>query len=89
MVGAKVEIKTDGVFAKIYINGEEIKNIRSYTLEHSADGFPLLKLELINSDSIFIGDTVDCKMERRNSFNAIVHRIIERIKKLWNKDYKN
>lgn len=78
----KVEIKTDGVFANVYIDGKEIKNVTSYKLEHGVDGLPILKLELINPEGTFMGNTVDCKINKK-------YTLLERIKRLWKKDYKN
>lgn len=75
----KVEIKTDGQFANVYIDGKEIKNVIRYNLEHSVDGLPVLKLELINPEGTFIGKTVDCKINKK-------YTLLERIRKLWKKD---
>lgn len=78
----KVEIKTNGMFANVYIDGKEIKNVTSYKLEHNVAGFPVLKLELINPEGTFMGNTVDCKINKK-------YTLLERIKRLWKKDYKN
>lgn len=75
----KVEIKTDGKFANIYIDGKEIKNVIGYKLEHSVDGLPVLKLELINPEGTFMGKTVDCKINKK-------YTLLERIRRLWKKD---
>ena len=75
----KVEIKTDGKFANIYIDGKEIKNVIGYKLEHSVDDLPVLKLELINLEGTFMGKTVDCKINKK-------YTLLERIRRLWKKD---
>lgn len=75
----KVEIKTDGQFANIYIDGKEIKNVIGYKLEHSVDGLPVLILELVNPEGTFIGNTVDCRINKK-------YTLWERIKRLWKKD---
>lgn len=75
----KIEIKTDGKFANIYIDGKEIKNVIGYKLEHGVDGLPVLKLELVNPEGTFIGKTVDCKINKK-------YTLLERIRRLWKKD---
>lgn len=76
---SNVEIKSDGAFANVYIDGKEIKGVTGYKLEHNVDGLPILKLELLNPYCTFIGNTVDCKINKKQT-------LLERIKRLWKKD---
>lgn len=42
-----IQIKSDGgAFTKIYIDGHEIKGVRSWHLSHGAGYIPILKLDL-------------------------------------------
>lgn len=46
----KVEIKTkkgsSGAFTEIYIDGQKLRGVRNYKLEHNAGEVPILTLEL-------------------------------------------
>lgn len=82
----KVEIKTDGQFANICIDGKEIKNVTGYKLEHSVDGLPVLKLELINPEGTFIGNTIDCRINKKYTLLEKDKKIMEeRLKELKEK----
>lgn len=42
-----VHIVADGAFAKIFINGRQLKGVRGYTLAHNRNGVSILDVELV------------------------------------------
>lgn len=51
----KIEIRANGYQSKIFIDGVEVKGIRSYSIEHEAGRKPILRVDLVATDV-----TVDC-----------------------------
>jgi len=50
MTKAKIEIRTDGAFSKVFIDGNEVRGVRSYSLAHKAGELPSLQLDLTALD---------------------------------------
>lgn len=48
---AHIEIKSDGIFGKVFVDGKEVKGVRKVSYEIAVDGnTPVLKLELLATD---------------------------------------
>jgi hypothetical protein len=41
-----IRIEADGVFARIFVNDEQLKGVRSYTLTHKRNEIPILHVDL-------------------------------------------
>lgn len=65
---AKIQINTKGIKAKIFIDGEELKGVRGYTIEHNAGGIPILKLNLSAKDLELDGDFIPALPEVYRAF---------------------
>lgn len=46
MNNPKIEIKTDGSISQIYVDGKKLDGVRSYKLEQTVNGIPILTLDL-------------------------------------------
>lgn len=46
MKNSRIEIKTDGAFSQIFIDGKKLNGVRNYKLEHAAGKAPTLTLDL-------------------------------------------
>ena len=46
MENSRIEIKTDGAFSQIFIDGRKLNGVRNYKLEHAAGKAPTLTLDL-------------------------------------------
>lgn len=46
MKNSRIEIKTDGAFSQIFIDGKKLNGVRNYKLEHAAGEAPTLTLDL-------------------------------------------
>ena len=46
MENSRIEIKTDGAFSQIFIDGKKLNGVRNYKLEHAAGEAPTLTLDL-------------------------------------------
>lgn len=46
MENSRIEIKTDGAFSQILIDGKKLNGVRNYKLEHAAGEAPTLTLDL-------------------------------------------
>ena len=46
MENSRIEIKTDGAFSQIFIDGKKLNGVRNYKLEHAAGKAPTLTLDL-------------------------------------------
>lgn len=43
----KIEIRTDGAFSEIYVDGHQLKGVRRFKLEHGVGNqFPILTVDL-------------------------------------------
>lgn len=56
-----IEIKTDGAFSKVYVDGHEIKGIREFTVHQYAGQAPMLSL-VMNTMNL----TIDGKIALRS-----------------------
>ena len=75
-----IEIRANGCHATITINGHELKGVRAYELTHTADGLPVLKLDLnaldITFDANYIrylsinGQELDIRYKHKESANS-------------------
>lgn len=57
---SKVEIQTNGVRAKILIDGKEIENVRGYKLSQSVEKIPILTLEIVPKELCVEGEDITC-----------------------------
>ena len=48
-----LEIKVNGSQASILVDGHELKGVRAFKLEHTADGTPILTLDISALDVTF------------------------------------
>lgn len=46
MKNPKIEIKSDGAFTEIFVNGNKLDGVRSYTLSQEAGELPILTVDL-------------------------------------------
>lgn len=52
---AKVEIKSKGNWAQIFIDGVKVPDVRGYSISHTACGLPVFKLDVRADDVMFDG----------------------------------
>lgn len=55
---AKIEIKTHGSQGSILVDGKEVPGVRGYSISHSANGLPSVKLDLVCTNLVFDGNGV-------------------------------
>ncbi len=51
-----IVIKTNGIHAKLYLNGKELLYVRGYSITHDAANLPVLQISLTATDVTLEGD---------------------------------
>ena len=64
----KIDIKTEGAFSEIYVDGHKLNGVRSYRLEHKAGGAPILTVDL-NALNLSVDGKVLLKQEGFGDIN--------------------
>lgn len=63
-----IEIKSDGILTKIYVDGKEISGVRKFELEQTAGCAPVLKLEMYGNIEVI---DFPCKISVENVLKKI------------------
>jgi len=67
---AKVEIKNDGKHTHIFVDGQEIERVYSYTLTESADSMPSMDIEVMGVPAVVMSN-VDVGLYTRYADNYL------------------
>lgn len=55
---SKLTIRTDGIHAKVTIDGKEVKKVTGYSISHKASGAPIIQLSIASTDMLFESDAI-------------------------------
>lgn len=77
MKTSKINIQTEGVHARIIVDGHEIKGVRGYSISHNAEGIPIIQLSLFGTDMTFDSDMVPALPEPFSGFYVSVQKLID------------
>lgn len=53
---ANIKIESNGALAHIYIDGEEVSDVRRYSIKHSGGELPVFTLDVMASEITLDGD---------------------------------
>ena len=68
MKSPNIVIKTNGINAKLFLDGKEIPCVRGYTIKHDAANLPVLQISLLATDVTLEGDMLPALPEAYRDF---------------------